>query len=85
MSEGEGGGSSDGRMISRMLFFSDAVFAIVLTLMVLASTGDLKAGLYWFAYACTIFTFRFTVAGRFQAFRRADPTFPRAKKWELYS
>ena len=35
MSEAEGGGSSDGRMISRMLFFSDAVFAIVLTLMVL--------------------------------------------------
>lgn len=35
MSDGEGGGSSDGRMISRMLFFSDAVFAIVLTLLVL--------------------------------------------------
>ena len=35
MSDVEGGGSSDGRMVSRMLFFADAVFAIVLTLMVL--------------------------------------------------
>lgn len=67
---------------SLQLSASISLFAAVLTLMVLASTGDLKAGLYWFAYACTIFTFRFIVAGRFQAFRRADPTFPRAKKWE---
>ena len=35
MSDAEGGESSDGRMISRLLFFSDAVFAIVLTLLVL--------------------------------------------------
>lgn len=35
MSAEEGGGSPDGRMIARMLFFSDAVFAIVLTLLVL--------------------------------------------------
>ncbi len=35
MSDAEGDGPGDGRMISRMLFFSDAVFAIVLTLLVL--------------------------------------------------
>lgn len=35
MSAEEGGGSPDGRMIARLLFFSDAVFAIVLTLLVL--------------------------------------------------
>ncbi len=67
---------------SLKLSASISLFAAVLTLMVLGHTGDFKAGLYWFAYACAIFIFRFTTASRFQSFKRNDVTFPGSKTWE---
>lgn len=67
---------------SLQLSASISLFAAFLTLMVLGNTGDLKAGLYWFAYALAVFAFRFTLATRFHLFKRADLTFPATKIWE---
>ena len=67
---------------SLQLSASISLFAAFLTLMVLGNTGDIKAGLYWFVYALAVFAFRFTLAARFQAFRRADVVFPANKIWE---
>jgi PAS domain S-box-containing protein len=68
---------------SLKLSASISMFAASLTLMVLGNTGDLKAGLYWFVYACAVFAFRFTAASRFQSFKRGDATFPSSKTWEV--
>jgi PAS domain S-box-containing protein len=67
---------------SLQLSSSISLFAASLTLMVLGNTGDLRAGLYWYGYALAVFAFRFTLATRFQALKRADVAFPAAKVWE---
>jgi PAS domain S-box-containing protein len=67
---------------SLKLSASISLFAAALTLMVLGNSGDLKAGLYWFVYACAVFVFRFTAASRFQSFKLDDATFPSSRNWE---
>jgi PAS domain S-box-containing protein len=67
---------------SLQLSASISLFAAALTLLVLGNTGDLKAGLYWFLYACAVFVFRFAAASRFQASKRDDSAFPSSKIWE---
>ena len=61
---------------SLQLSASISLFAAILALMALGNTGDLKAGIYWFGYACAVFVFRFAAASRFHSFKRGDATFP---------
>lgn len=67
---------------SLQLSASISLFAAVLTLLVLSNAGDLKSGLYWFAFAIAIFVFRFTVAHRFQRLLQIDKNVPHSRTWE---
>lgn len=67
---------------SLQLSSSISLFAAVLTLLVLSNTGDLHAGLYWFAYACAVFVFRFLLATRFHKQAHENAEFPHSRAWE---